>query len=192
MRCPRLFALLLALVFAGCGSDSSTTTDGAPSAKAVEWARQRLSGETFSFTFDLPDPDGNRVKLEDYQGKVLIVDFWGTWCPPCREEVPHFIKLHEKYKDQGLEIVGINHEQDGSPEEVRAAIRKGMQDLGVTYRCLVSDEKTESQVPDFESLPTTLFLDRSGKVRAKVVDAQPMGRLEAIVLELLNEKDGAL
>jgi thiol-disulfide isomerase/thioredoxin len=159
----------------------------AAAAAAVEEAKKMLAkGQTFDFDFELPDTEGKPVKLADYKGKVTIVDLWGTWCPPCRMEVPHFIELHKKYQEQGLEIVGINYER--VPEaEVNATVAQFVKDNGITYRCVIGNEATMNMVPDLQGYPTTLFLDRTGKVRGVAVGYHPMAFLEAVVMELLAE-----
>jgi thiol-disulfide isomerase/thioredoxin len=139
------------------------------------------------FSFELPDLDGKTVSLADYKGKVLIVDFWGTWCPPCRKEVPHFVELHKKYRDKGLEVVGINYERVPK-DQVNETIKKFVEENSVTYTCVVGDEKTQQSIPELDSFPTTLFLDRAGKVRAKIVGYHNLADLEAIVTMLLGEK----
>lgn len=142
--------------------------------------------ESFPFDFALTDVDGKERKLADYKGKVLIVDIWGTWCPPCRMEIPHFIELHKKHQEQGLEIVGINYEE-GSPEEVKGLVKKFMEENGMTYTCVLGDDATRDRVPNFEGFPTTLFIDRTGKVRFKEVGYRPLVALEAVVSTLLAE-----
>ena len=151
-------------------------------------AEQELAkGVTFDFDFELPDLDGNPVKLADYKGKVVIVDIWGTWCPPCRREIPHFIELYKKYKGKGLEIVGINFER--VPEDqVVPTIKRFIAQMGVPYTCVVGKREILQQVPDFRGYPTTIFIDRTGKVRAKVVGYRPLAFLEAMVTALLAEQ----
>lgn len=141
----------------------------------------------FDFKFTLPDLMDKKVSLADYKGKVVIVDIWGTWCPPCKKEIPHFIDLHKEYKDKGLEIVGINYE-DGEPAEVKKVIADFNKENKVPYTCVIGDEKTQMQVPEFEGYPTTLFIDRAGKVRLKVVGYHAKPVLDAIVKTLLDEK----
>jgi thiol-disulfide isomerase/thioredoxin len=141
----------------------------------------------FPFDFELKDLDGNVVKLADSKGKVTIVDLWGTWCPPCRKEVPHFVELYNEYKDVGLEIVGINCNESGSPEDVKKKIKRFASEVKLPYRCLLNDDKTEAKIPDFHGYPTTLFLDRSGKVRMVLFGYTPKIRLEVILRTLLEE-----
>jgi thiol-disulfide isomerase/thioredoxin len=141
----------------------------------------------FDFDFSLPRLDGKTVTKQDFAGKVVIVDFWGTWCPPCRMEIPHFLELHQRYRAAGLEIVGINYEQVDS-FSAPGVIREFVEQNKVTYPCLIGDQKTKTQVPGFGSFPTTLFLDRSGKVRLSLVGYHSLVELEAIVKLLLDEK----
>jgi len=144
------------------------------------------SFKSFPFTFDLPDLEAKSVKLADFKGKVTIVDVWGTWCPPCREEIPHFVELNKKYKDKGLAIVGINYEH-GEKSDWKKVISSFVKENQINYPCVIGDDKTRESIPEFEGFPTTLFLDRDGKVRFKLVGAPPASMLEAIVKVLLDE-----
>jgi thiol-disulfide isomerase/thioredoxin len=161
-------------------------------AKALIAAREHVKellgkNETFKFDFKLPDLNDKNVALSDFKGKVTIVDFWGTWCPPCRKEIPHFVDLLKKYKDKGLEIVGINYEQVNDKAEVKDTIKSFVKENKVPYTCLIGDDKTQEQVPNFEGFPTTLFVDRTGKVRLKLVGYNSMAVLDAVVSMLLDE-----
>lgn len=146
--------------------------------------------EPFEFDFDLLSTAGQTVKLADFKGKVLIVDFWGTWCPPCRQEIPHFVELLKNHRGAGLEIVGINYER-GDPAEFNELINTFAKENSVTYPCLLGDKATQNRVPNLEGFPTTLFIDRSGKVRLQIVGYHPYDHLEIIVQTLLSEADGS-
>jgi thiol-disulfide isomerase/thioredoxin len=160
--------------------------------KAVEEiARQKVQAElanfkSFSFDFSLTDVTGAPLKLADHKGKVLIVDIWGTWCPPCRAEIPSFVKLQELYGDKGFQMIGLNQENQSSPEGDKL-VQTFIKENNMNYPCALIDESTQSQVPDFEGYPTTLFLDRTGKVRLKLVGLHPYTHLESIVQTLLAE-----
>ncbi len=143
--------------------------------------------ESFPFDFDLKDVDGKPVKLADFKGKVTIVDVWGTWCPPCRKEVPHFVDLAAKYDAKGLKIVGINCDEEGTPAEVKKTIKDFIAAAKIPYPCVLDDDKTKTKIPGFQGYPTTLFLDRTGKVRLVLVGYTAMNRLDAIVAALLAE-----
>ncbi len=151
--------------------------------KAVE---HLAAHKPFDFDFALADPSGKTHKLADLKGKIVLVDVWGTWCPPCRLEIPHLIEVHKKYREKGVEVVGLNYE-GGTPEENVATVDAFVKDHGVTYPCLLGDDTTKDQIPDFQGFPTILFLDRSGKVRLKHVGYTPLAGLEAVIDTLLAE-----
>jgi len=152
-----------------------------------EVAEELASNKPFPFDFDLKDTDDKPVKLADYKGKVTIVDVWGTWCPPCRMEIPHFVDLYKEYKGKGLEIVGINCNENGGPAEVKKKIKDFAKETKISYTCVINDGKTEEKIPGFQGYPTTLFLDRTGKVRLMLVGYTAKEKLEAIVTSLLAD-----
>jgi len=161
----------------------------------IDQARADLERfETFPFAFELPDLEGKRVALDDFKGKVVIVDIWGTWCPPCREEVPHLIELQETYGDRGLQVIGLNYEHV-SEDQIQDKIREFIEEFGINYPCLIvnGQEATIEQIPDFRGFPTTLVIDAEGTVRFKKVGFAPQvtRKVEAIVQLLLEERDAA-
>ncbi len=157
--------------------------------RAIVAARTDLAaGETYPFEFAGTDIEGNAQSLESLAGKVVIVDFWGTWCPPCRAEIPSFVKLQETYGDQGFQMIGLNYERKESEEENVKAVKDFAEEFSINYPCILSDEETRAQVPGFRGFPTTLFIDRSGKVRMTVVGLHDYAYLEAVVNVLLAEK----
>ena len=157
-----------------------------------EEARSQIAdSETFPFGFELTAVDGETIiSTEELKGKVVIVDFWGTWCPPCREEIPHFLKLKENY-GADLEIVGVNFEHGGTEEEKKALVNEFIAANGVTYPCVLAEESVQEQVPKIEGFPTTIFMDKDGTVRLKVVGYHSYDKLEAIVRELMGDEPAA-
>lgn len=142
----------------------------------------------FHFDFELTDIEGQPLALADFKGKVVIVDIWGTWCPPCRAEIPSFAALVEKYRDSGLAIVGLNRERIKDRAAARDAVRRFHKQNNMNYRCALANDETIRQVPNLKSLPTTLFFDRTGEVRVRLVGLHNFETLEAIVQRLLDEK----
>jgi thiol-disulfide isomerase/thioredoxin len=159
--------------------------------RATRNAKALLAENTpFPFRFALSDLGGKTVALDDFEGDVILVDFWGTWCPPCRKQIPVYKQLLAKYHERGLTIVGINYER--VPDVyVRPTVRQFVAEQGVPFPCLIGDDQTRDQVPDFVGYPTTLFLDRSRKVRARVAGYHSFTALEAIIVQLLEESSPA-
>lgn len=141
----------------------------------------------FPFDFTLIDIHGETVSKSDFAGKVLVVDIWGTWCPPCREEVPHFVDLQDELGPEGLQIVGITYERSDSPQEAIASIKQFTETTEVNYPLLLGTQAIQEQIPDFNAFPTTLFIDRSGNVRLSVVGARSKRELKGIMQKLLDE-----
>jgi thiol-disulfide isomerase/thioredoxin len=144
------------------------------------------SFETYDFDFELKDLEGADIRLADLKGKVVIVDFWGTWCPPCVAEIPHFIKLKNSYGDQGFEVVGLAYERVEDEEEALETVKEFSAEKLINYPCAMGDEATMEMVPDFQGYPTTLFIDREGVVRLQLVGLQPHAKLEWLVRHLMD------
>jgi thiol-disulfide isomerase/thioredoxin len=127
----------------------SSATDALSSSKAPIW--------------ELKDPDGKLVKSSDFDGKVVILDFWATWCPPCKAEIPSFIELQKKYGEKGLAVVGVSLDEQGS-----SVVKQFMKEFGMNYPVVMGDVKL---MQDFggTAIPTTFVIDRSGKIVAKHV-----------------------
>lgn len=158
--------------------------------KLLGQAREEIAAfESFAFDFNTTDLAGRPLTLEGLQGKLVVVDFWGTWCPPCRAEIPAFVRLKQKYASD-LEIVGLAYERGEGEEAAKGVIKFGTEN-GINYPCALGDEETRDLVPEFRGYPTTLFIDRSGKVRMVTVGAESYNRLESILLALMEEQTSA-
>ena len=153
-----------------------------------EVLRQLATFESFEFDFNLESVDGQMVALQDYRGKIVIVDFWGTWCGPCREALPHLGDIYQKYHERGLEVLGINYEQ-GERKTWAPVVRQFVEKNSIAYTCLLGDEATRNRVPEFEGFPTMLFIDATGNVRYRTVGVRPYSELEAVVETLIKQRD---
>ena len=124
--------------------------------------------------FSLADLDGNTITLQQMKGKVVLLNFWGTWCGPCRKEIPDFINLSKKYKKDGLEIVGITL-TSGPPENIKAFADK----WGINYKLLTDIKGNETQTitalygqatgKRITGIPTTFIIDREGVIQKRYV-----------------------
>jgi thiol-disulfide isomerase/thioredoxin len=160
--------------------------------QAGERLRKKLENEisqfeSFEFDFDLTTVDGRTIKKSDFKGQVLVVDFWGTWCPPCREGLPHYVAMQEKYGKLGLQVIGLNSENDETKEAQTARVQKAIEEFKINYPCALIEDQMLELVPEFEGFPTTLLIDRAGNVRLKMVGAQSVTRLETAIEIMLRD-----
>lgn len=130
----------------------------------------------------LADMDGRPQPLSQWRGKVLVVNFWATWCAPCREEIPGFVRLQEKYRDRGLQFVGIAIDQR---EKVQAFARE----FGMNYPVLLggidSVEMSRQAGNRVGALPFTLILDRSGQIVGSKLGGFKEPKLDSMIESLL-------
>lgn len=162
-------------------------------AKATAEFKENLAGEladfeSFDFDFETQNMDGDDLTLEDLQGKLVIVDFWGTWCPPCRAEVPSYVKLKKEFGDK-IEIVGFAFERADDDEEAYDNVVEFMEEFDINYECALGDDALRELVPDFRGYPTTLFIDGKGTVRFKKTGSMSHEKLEMIVNAIMGEED---
>jgi thiol-disulfide isomerase/thioredoxin len=108
----------------------------------------------------LTDIHGRKFSLADYRGKVLLINFWATWCIPCRTEIPDLAKLQREYRDQGLRVVGITY-----PPQRLGEVRRAVRDLKIDYRVAIGTAATKSLFSASQTLPMTVVIDRKGIVR---------------------------
>jgi cytochrome c biogenesis protein CcmG/thiol:disulfide interchange protein DsbE len=129
--------------------------------------------------FSLPDPDGKQVSLSDFSGKVVILDFFASWCPPCRQEIPDFIQLEKAYSDKGFAMIGVSLVD---AQQTKDFANK----FGINYTVLVDDGKVSNAYGPIRSIPTTFVLDRSGNITKLYIGFRPKNVFEADIKALLK------
>jgi peroxiredoxin len=122
-------------------------------------ASSAIAPATAAPDFTLHAMGGPNLRLKEQRGRVVMVNFWATWCGPCRQEMPQLNRLYEKYKSSGFVLLGVNVDDDVAKAAELAA------KLGVTFPVLLDTEKTVSKLYDVSTMPSTMIIDRDGKVR---------------------------
>ncbi len=136
-----------------------------------------------AWSFDFTDIHGHRQSLDAYRGKWVLVNFWATWCPPCRMEIPDLIALHDKYSTSRLEIIGVAMDYN-SPAEVTRFV----QSMHIDYPVVLGTPVLASQVGDVNGLPTSYLYNPQGKIVAYQVGALTRDAVERYI----NSKDAAV
>jgi len=142
-RAPRAWRLAACAAFAVIAGTASSAI--APASAAPDFTLHAMGGPN--------------LRLAEQRGRVVMVNFWATWCGPCRQEMPQLNRLYEKYKSSGFVLLGVNVDDDVA----KAAEVAGK--LGVTFPVLLDTEKTVSKLYDLSTMPSTVIIDREGKVR---------------------------
>ncbi len=136
----RLLALATLAVISGAVGAATTAASGAPD-------------------FTLPSLDGPNLRLQEQRGQVVMINFWATWCGPCRVEMPHLARLYDKYRGSGFTVLAVNIDED--PYKAASLAKQ----LGMRFPVLLDKEKKVSRLYDLSTMPSTILVDREGRVR---------------------------
>lgn len=140
--------MIVAFVLTGCDKSNANLK------KAPDFTLSNGYGETFT--------------LSDQKGKMVILNFWATWCPPCQREIPDFIELYNQYKEDGLVIVGVSVDQTGWE-----TIEQYIETIGIQYPVVMFTPDVVQKYDNFQSIPTTFIIDKKGRIVNKVTGYRP-------------------
>jgi peroxiredoxin len=143
--------MLAVFLFHGCSTQLSVR------AETVKPDKDRKPAPEFT----LKDADGKTVHLSDYKGKVVLLDFFATWCGPCKIEIPWFMEMERKNKDRGFSVLGVAMDDEGWE-----IVKPFLADLGVNYRVVIGNDATAGMYGGVDALPTTFLIDKDGKIAA--------------------------
>ena len=129
---------------------------------AIPTVAQIKSGDNAP-SITLKDVNGKTISLSQYKGKTVLLNFWATWCPPCRAEIPELIKWQQEYQDQGLQIIGITY-----PPTNRKKVRAFLNKNKINYPILFGSRRTKELFDQGETMPLTIVIDKTGMVKDQI------------------------
>ena len=150
------------LYFAAALTGALSLVACAPVSNEAEAAANTMkqdSGRKPAPDFALKDSNGATVKLSDYKGKAVLLDFWATWCGPCKIEIPWFTEFEQTYKNRGFAVLGVSMDEDGWE-----VVKPYLQEHRVNYRVVLGNDEVGQAFGGVDSLPTTFLIDRSGRI----------------------------
>ena len=140
---------------------------------------------TLAPDFTLESLDGKNMRLSDFRGKAVLLNFWATWCAPCKIEMPWFVELQQQYGNQGLQIVGVAMD-DASKED----IAKFAKEMGVNYPVLIGKESVGDEYGGVPALPESFFIGRDGKIVDKIMGLKGKAEIEDSIKKALDTQAG--
>jgi peroxiredoxin len=151
LKVSAILAVAAALALCSCSGTSSAANSSAP--------KEQSTTRKAAPDFTLRDANGQAVKLSDYRGKVVLLNFWATWCGPCQIEIPWFIEFEQQFKSKGFEVVGVSMDEEGWQ-----AVKPYIAAHKLNYRVLLGDETVSQLYGGLDALPTTFMIARDGKL----------------------------
>ncbi len=156
--------------------------------KLREWSVKAVNEfKPFRFNFHADSIRGGSLASHDFEGNILVVDLWATWCPPCREEMPHFQQLADEYWDDDVRVLGMAMDDLEDPYRALDQIKNFLHQNQIQFPCVLGTHELKNRLPGEIKFPTTLFIDRSGTVRYMVIGYQDYSKLATITEVLINE-----
>jgi thiol-disulfide isomerase/thioredoxin len=170
-----------ALALAGC------KPSGSPPAPPAATAALPAGAVGSAPAWHLQDLAGQPVSSDQFKGKVVVLDFWATWCKPCTREIPGLVELQKKYADDGLVVICVALDEPGkSALKAPAVVQRYVTKYLVSYPIVLGDDKVQADFGGLDAIPTTFIINRDGVIRDKKVGALPAAQFERRILKVLK------
>ncbi|HYP06397.1 MAG TPA: TlpA disulfide reductase family protein [Bryobacteraceae bacterium] len=176
MPIPARALAAIVLAAALCLSSGCTKTEEKAAAPVKKNSDRKPAPE-----FSLKDADGRTVTLADYKGKVVLLNFWATWCGPCKIEIPWFIEFEQKYKDRGFAVLGVAMDEEGFE-----VVKPYLEQAKVNYRVVMGNDSVATLYGGVDSLPTSFVLDQDGRIASTHVGLVSKSDYENDISQLLD------
>lgn len=173
-----LYFILVSITVSGCSgkeSDPGQTVDREFSSAVITDGKKAAD-------FDLKTLEGKSIKLSDYQGKIVIIDFWATWCGPCRKGVPDLVELQNEYKDK-LVVIGISLDQQNTIKELKPFMKQ----YGINYPVVLGTQQVVMDYGNIQAIPTSFLIDQSGNIVDTHVGLVPKSTYTNMIDKLLKK-----
>ncbi len=167
---PRFLAVTAVLILGAAACSSYKP------AAAAKGNQERKAAPNFA----LADSQGKTLRLNDFKGKVVLLDFWATWCGPCRIEIPWFMEFQRRYKDKGFTVIGVSMDENGWE-----AVRPFVEEMKMNYPVVIGTDKTSSDFGGVEVLPTTFLIDKEGRIVITRLGLTSKDEFEKAIQDLL-------
>jgi peroxiredoxin len=172
-KMPLLIALVALLGFSSCVEDA---TVGGSTVEAASENKELTPAPNFT----LKDVEGREVTLADYKGKVVLLNFWATWCGPCKIEMPWFVEFQRKYKDQGFSVIAVSLDDEGWE-----VVRPFTEEYELNFPVVVGTNEMADEFGGVAALPTTFIIDKEGRIRNSHMGLAGRGEYEEEIEALL-------
>ncbi|TYP92138.1 Peroxiredoxin [Fodinibius salinus] len=179
-----IFSIIpMVLLIIACGTSNERVSGNTQTAEGQATNTQDSSRKQFKKApdFTLKTMSGDSFTLSDHKGKVVVLNFWATWCGPCRKEIPDFMELYKELKDEGVLFAGISLDEEGWEK-----VRPYANDMNINYPIMVDDGNVSRKYGPIRAIPTTLIINKKGRVEYVAPGMLTKEKLKPILTKLAN------